>query len=581
MTTFGVWAPDADQVDLILDGGSTAMTGNADGWWRADAPEAGPGARYGFSIDGGPVLPDPRSRSQPDGVHGRSEVLDPAFEWTDQHWRGTSLPGSVLYELHVGTFSPEGTFDGVAARLPHLVELGVDAIELLPVAEFSGDRGWGYDGVDLFAPHHAYGGWDGMRRLVDACHAHGLGVVIDVVYNHLGPDGNHLGAFGPYFSSDRSTNWGDAVNLDGPGSDEVRRFFLDNALMWLDELHCDGLRIDAAHAIEDRSAVHLLEQLATEVDALAAHRHRPLFLVAECDLNDPRYVRAPDAGGFGLDAVWADEWHHALHAVLTGEVDGYYEDFGSFDLLAKALRQAWVYDGVWSPHRKRTHGRSPAGLTGDRFVISVQNHDQVGNRARGDRLGATASIARSKVAAALLLTAPFTPMLFQGEEWGASAAFAYFTDHQDPDLAQAVTEGRRREFAHFGWAPEDVLDPQDPDTFCRSTLDWSEVDQPPHADLLDWHRRLIALRRDHPDLADPRLDRHEVIADAERSTIDVRRGAIRVLVNLGTDAHRFDHDGGTGLRLLLGSAPTVEVTGHGVVVPPDGVAIVEADPIGQ
>ena len=579
MTALRVWAPAAERVELALDGERRTMTSETGGWWIADTPEAGPGSRYGFSIDGGPVLPDPRSRSQPDGVHGRSEVVHPEFGWTDQGWRGTSLPGSVLYELHVGTFSPEGTFDGAAARLQHLVDLGVDAIELLPVAEFAGDRGWGYDGVDLFAPHHAYGGWDGLRRLVDACHAHGLGVIIDVVYNHLGPDGNHLGAFGPYFSSDRSTNWGDAVNLDGRGSDEVRRFFLDNARMWLDELHCDGLRIDAAHAIEDRSAVHLLDQLAVEVDALGAHVRRPLFLIAECDLNDPRYVRDRAAGGFGLDAVWADEWHHALHAVLTGERDGYYEDFGPIELLAKALRQAWVYDGVWSPHRQRTHGRSPAGLTGDRFVVSVQNHDQIGNRATGDRLGATTSIGRSKIAAALLLTAPFTPMLFQGEEWGASAAFAYFTDHRDRELARAVTEGRRREFAHFGWAPEDVLDPQDPETFRRSVLDWDEAARPPHHDLLAWHRDLIALRRCHADLGDPRLDRHEVEADVDAGTIAVHRGRLRVLVNLGTDAARFTTDGGA--RLLLGSAPTVEVTDHGVVVPPDGVAIVEAGPPGQ
>ncbi|MFP5488283.1 MAG: malto-oligosyltrehalose trehalohydrolase, partial [Acidimicrobiia bacterium] len=430
MHRFEVWAPRPDRVELVLVDGRIDMARGVDGWWSASVDSVGPGTRYGFSLDGGPVRPDPRSMSQPDGVDGWSEVVDhAAFGWTDAAWRGVPLPGAVLYELHVGTFTPEGTFDAAIGRLPHLVDLGVDAVELLPVAEFAGRRGWGYDGVDWFAPHHAYGGPDGLKRFVDACHRHGLGVVMDVVHNHLGPAGNYLPEFGPYFSERHQTNWGPAINFDGPGSDEVRRYVIDNVVMWLRDYRIDGLRLDAVHAIVDDSARHLLEQLAAEVDALAATEGRPLFLIAESDLNDPSFVRSRDAGGYGLDAAWADEWHHALHAVLTGDRSGYYEDFGSLELLAKALRQAWVYDGTWSEHRGRHHGRSPVGLTGHQFVVCVQNHDQVGNRAVGDRLGEAVSPGRLKIAAALLLTSPFTPMLFQGEEWGAGTPFQYFTDH--------------------------------------------------------------------------------------------------------------------------------------------------------
>ena len=569
---FEVWAPAPRRVELVLAHDRIEMTPRDRGWWHADVERAGPGTRYGFSLDGGPTRPDPRSPFQPDGVDGWSCVVDhAAFDWTAERWRGVALPGAVLYELHVGTFTPAGTFDAAIDRLPHLVELGVDAVELLPVAEFSGQRGWGYDGVDLFAPHHAYGGPAGLKRLVDACHRHGLGVVMDVVYNHLGPAGNYLPEFGPYFSDRHHTNWGPAINFDGPGSDEVRRFVIDNASMWLRDYQIDGLRIDAVHAIVDDSAVHLLEALAVEVDTLAAHVGRPLFLIAESDLNDPKFVRGRDAGGYGLDAAWADEWHHAVHAVLTGERSGYYADFGSFELLAKALRQAWVYDGTWSPHRGRHHGRSPVGLTGHQFVVCVQNHDQVGNRAIGDRLGATVSEGRLAVAAALLLTAPFTPMLFQGEEWGASTPFQYFTDHPDPVLGQAVSEGRRNEFGYFGWQPEQVPDPQDEATFVSSRLDWAELDRHPHATLLAWYRRLIALRRERPELSDPRLSRVEVAFDEQQQWLIVCRGEVQVLVNLGDEDHTFAVDAPT---LLAVSESSVRSDGEHVVVPPDAVAVV-------
>lgn len=573
MHRFEVWAPHPDRVEVVLPDERRPMDPGDDGWWHADVEEAGPGTRYAFSLDGGPTRPDPRSRSQPDGVDGWSEVVDHGgFEWDATGWRGLSLRGAVLYELHVGTFTPAGTFDAAIERLAHLAALGVDAVELLPVAEFSGRRGWGYDGVDLFAPHHAYGGPDGMQRFVDACHTHGLGVVLDVVYNHLGPAGNHLPEFAPYFSDRHHTNWGPAVNFDGPGSDEVRRFVVDNALMWLRDYRVDGLRLDAVHAIVDESAHHLLEELAEEVDALATAVGRPLFLIAESDRNDPSFVRSRDAGGYGLDAAWADEWHHALHAVLTGERAGYYEDFGSMELLAKALRQAWVYDGTWSPHRGRHHGRPPDGLTGHQFVVCTQNHDQIGNRAVGERLGALVDEGRLKVAAALLLTSPFTPLLFQGEEWGASTPFQYFTDHADPVLGRAVSDGRRNEFRSFGWAPDQVPDPQDEATFARSQLDWTELAGEPHAGVLDWYRTLIRLRKERPELSDPRWERLEVRFDEDRRWLVVSRGRVQVLVNLGRE-HSFPVEESV---LLAGSDDAVAVTADSVVVPPDAVAIVEA-----
>jgi maltooligosyltrehalose trehalohydrolase len=569
-----VWAPAARRVDVFVDEDTVPMTLEPFGWWRAEVPSAKPGSDYGFSLDGGAVLPDPRSPWQPRGVHGRSRLVDhSAFPWTDDGWRGLHLPSAVLYELHVGTFTPEGTFDAVVARLDHLVDLGVTAVELLPVAEFPGTRGWGYDGVALYAPYSGYGGPEGLKRLVDACHARGLGVVIDVVYNHLGPDGNHLPNFGPYFSDKYRTNWGSAVNFDGPGSDAVRDFVVDNALMWLRDYHADGLRLDAVHAIKDESAVHVLEQLASAVRELSAHVGRPLFLIAESDLNDPRFVRSPELGGYGLDAAWADEWHHALHAVLTGENTGYYEDFGSVTLLAKALRQAWVYDGTFSPHRMRSHGRPPTGLTGHQFTVCTQNHDQVGNRALGERSSGLMPESRLRVAGALLLMSPFLPLLFQGEEWGASTPFQYFTDHQDPELGRAVSEGRRREFASFGWDPADVPDPQDPATFQRSRLDWSEPEREPHAGLLDWYRRLIRLRRDWPELTDGRLDLVQTGWDEERSCLAVRRGNLAVACNLSGEVQAVPLWADAAVEVLLASTDEIEATPSGVALPPDSVAI--------
>ncbi len=576
-----VWAPHARRsVEVVAGGRRVALAAEERGRWAGDVPGLGPGDDYALSLDGGPARPDPRSAHQAHGVHGPSRFVDhDAFPWTDTGWAGFDLPSAVLYELHVGTFSAEGTFDGAIAHLDHLVALGVDAVELLPVVEFPGRRGWGYDGVDLWAPHHAYGGPDGLKRLIDGCHARGLGVVVDVVYNHLGPTGNHLAEFGPYFADRHPTNWGPGLNVDGPGSDEVRAFVVDNAHMWLRDYHADGLRLDAVHAIADQSATHILEQLAASVRELAGEVGRTLWLMPESDLNAPRFVLPPDRGGYGLDAAWADEWHHALHAALTGEADGYYRDFGSLALLAKALRQAWVYDGTYSPHRDRIHGRPPVGLHGAQFVVAAQNHDQVGNRARGERLGHLVSPGRVRIAAALLLTAPFVPLLFQGEEWAASTPFLYVTDHEDPDLGRAVSEGRRQEFAAFGWAPEEVPDPQDPATFAASVLRWDELGSPGHADVLGWYRALIALRRSRPGLGAGALDDVDVTFDEDaRWLVAHRRAAgVSVAVNLGDE----DQDvpvAGAGEVLLAGPDDAVRPAGDAAIrLPPDGVVVL-ADP---
>jgi maltooligosyltrehalose trehalohydrolase len=571
---FRVWAPRARSVDLDLGGKTRAMTHHDDGWWTLDVPEAKAGTDYAFRVDDSEPLPDPRSPWQPNGVHGPSRTVDhAAFKWADREWRGMHLPSSVLYELHIGTFSTEGTFDGAIKRLDHLVDLGVTAVEVLPVAEFSGDRNWGYDGVDLYAPHHAYGGPAGFKRFVDACHKRGLGVILDVVYNHLGPEGNVLPRFGPYFTDFYSTPWGSAVNYDQRGSHEVRRFAIDNALMWLRDYHVDGLRLDAIHAIVDTSAVHVLEQLAVEVEELAAEVGRPLWLIAESDLNDPRIIRPREVGGHGLSAQWSDDLHHALHAVLTGETNGYYEDFGSLDDVADALEEAWIYAGRYSPHRDRVHGRPHGGLPGWKFLAYLQNHDQVGNRAVGDRITDTVSVGRAKVGATLYLLSAFVPMIFQGEEWAASTPFLYFTGHEDPELGRAVAQGRRSEFAAFGWKAEEVPDPQAPATFERSKLQWKELRRGVHAEVLDWYQRLVQLRRATPDLLDGRLDLVRVTADEDACTLVVERGPITIVANLGGDEQKVELDSERGTTPLLLSDGEIEVGGRGVTLPPDSVAV--------
>jgi maltooligosyltrehalose trehalohydrolase len=574
MISFRLWAPNANQVELKIGSDFFGMTRGDGNWWRTEIPLAKTGIDYAFVLDGGEPVPDPRSPWQPNGIHGPSRTVDHgAFSWTDKRWQAKPLSSAIVYELHVGTFTPQGTFIAAIDKLDYLVDLGVTHIELMPVAEFSGTHGWGYDGVDLYAPHHAYGEPDDLKRLVDATHARGLAVILDVVYNHLGPAGNYLARFGPYFTQRYATPWGEAINFDGPQSDEVRRFFCDNALMWLRDYHFDGLRIDAVHAILDTSAIHFLEQLAGEVADLQAQTDRQLALIAESDLNDPRIIRPREIGGYGMLAQWSDDFHHALHCVLTGERAGYYRDFGSLADLAKALQRVFVYDGRYSVFRRRRHGRPPSGLSGHSFLGYLQTHDQIGNRAKGERSSHLMSVARLKIAAALVLTGPVVPMLFQGEEWGATSPFLYFTDHKDPQLARNVTEGRRREFASFGWKPDEVPDPQAVETFERSKLNWTERDKEPHAGLLAWHRRLIELRREIPALSDGRLDRVEVSFDEQKKWLVVRRGPVTVACNLNQMTQQVPVPAKPGSRLLLASQNEVRLFQDTVELPSDSIAI--------
>jgi maltooligosyltrehalose trehalohydrolase len=455
------------------------------------------------------------------------------------------------------------------------VSLGVTHVEVMPVAQFSGARGWGYDGVDLYAPHEGYGGPDGLKRFVDACHGRGLRVLLDVVYNHLGPAGNYLERFGPYFTERYGTPWGKAVNYDQAYSDEVRRFVIDNALMWLRDYRFDGLRLDAVHAILDQSAVHVLEQLAAETRALERETGRHYDLIAESDLNDPRLVRDVEQGGYGLDAAWSDDFHHALHALLTGEAAGYYGDFGTMGHLAGALRRIYVYDGRYSEYRRRRHGRPAGDLPASRFVIAAQNHDQVGNRALGERLEHLVGHRRARIAAAVLLTAPGVPLLFQGEEWAASTPFQYFTSHEDAALGKAVSEGRRREFAAFGWQPEGVPDPQANETFKRSRLDWAELEELGHADMLAWYRDLIALRRATPDLRDPALRNVRVDYDEAARWLAMTRGAFTLAFNLADEAHIIPVP--PSRAVVLASDADVTLRGGNVRLPPNSVAILRTN----
>ncbi|MFJ7420894.1 malto-oligosyltrehalose trehalohydrolase [Streptomyces uncialis] len=534
---FEVWAPEAGEVALEVEGTTRALSRDPDraGWWTGDA-EAVDGTRYGFRLDGGPVLPDPRSRRQPDGPDGLSAVVLPDGQVRGAPWPGRGLPGAVLYELHVGTYTPEGTFDAAADRLGHLAELGVTHVELLPVCPFPGRHGWGYEGVSPWAVHEPYGGPAGLSRFVDRAHALGLGVVLDVVHNHLGPSGNHLPAFGPYFTDTHHTPWGAAVNLDAPGSDEVRAYLRDSALAWLREFRLDGLRLDAVHALRDTRAHTFLEELSEAVDTLSGELGRPLFLIAESDLGDPRLITPRKENGLGLHAQWNDDFHHALHTAFTGESGGYYADFAEdpFAALAKTLTGGFFHDGTYSSFRGRRHGRplDRGRVSGHRLLGYAQTHDQIGNRAQGDRLSASLSPGLLACVAALVLTAPFTPMLFMGEEWAAGTPWQFFTDHTDPELAEAVRQGRRREFTDHGWAARDVPDPQDPATRERSCLDWSEPGREPHARVLAWYRELIALRRTHPDLAGTDLTAVRVTYDRTARWLMVRRGDLRIVVNV-------------------------------------------------
>ncbi|MGW4635753.1 malto-oligosyltrehalose trehalohydrolase [Nocardia sp. NPDC004415] len=572
MRLFRVWAPEAGSVRLHLDGDAHPMRRNGGGWWSTRA-QAAQGARYGFLIDDDPtVLPDPRSPRQPDGVHARSAVhdLDPAA-WTDHGWTGRQLAGAVFYELHLGTFTPEGTFDAAIGKLDHLVGLGVTTVELMPVNAFDGTHNWGYDGVLWYAVQESYGGPDGLQRFVDACHARGLAVCLDVVYNHLGPSGNYLPRFGPYLAGGRNT-WGQSLNLDGPGSDAVRRHIVDNALRWLREFHLDALRLDAVHALVDHTATHLLEELTVETTALSAQVGRPLTLIAESDLNDPRLITPRAAGGYGLTGQWNDDLHHAVHTAVSGERQGYYADFGSLACLAQTLTHGFFHAATYSSFRGRTHGLPiPRELIPASALLGYTcNHDQIGNRALGDRPSAYLTPGQLAVKAALVLLSASTPMLFMGEEWGARTPFQFFTSHTDPVIGAATAAGRRAEFAAHGWATDDVPDPQDPDTFTRSRLDWTEPGREPHARLLACYRALLALRKARPEFGDPWLDRVWADYDEARRWFVLRRGRISVVCNLAEDDAVIPVHG----RVLLAWSPATE-SGAGTLVSGHSFAVLE------
>ncbi len=575
MHRFEVWAPFAKAVAVQVNSASFPMQKIGDrGWWLAEVAHAGPGTDYGYLIDDDPKpYPDPRSRWQPDGVHALSRVYDQhAFRWSDAEFHAPPLSSAIVYELHVGTFTASGTLDAAIEKLDHWVELGITHLELMPVASFAGTYGWGYDGVALYSVFEPYGGPDALKRFVNAAHGKGLAVLLDVVYNHFGPVGNYSGKFAPYLNNAHKTPWGGAVNLEGAHSYEVRRFFCDNAAMWLRDYHLDGLRLDAVHALVDRSAIHLLEQLAIEVETLGAELGRTLVLIAESDLNDPRIVTPREAGGLGMDAQWSDDFHHALFAVLVRKPEvGYYADFGSLAQLAKALEQTYVYDGIYSRYRRRVHGRPAATLSQHRFLGYIQDHDQVGNRAQGERLTESVGRERARIAAALVLLSPFVPMLFQGEEWAASAPFQYFAHHEDPEMARAVSEGRKHEFEAFGWDPDLIPDPESHETFERSKLNWDEMAAREHAEMHNWYRALIRLRRTTPCLNNGEPGNVRVTFDEEEKWVRMQRGSIIVVCNLASANRTFPVSEQS--ELLLASRSDVSMRAAAIDLPSDSIAV--------
>ncbi|CAN5211959.1 malto-oligosyltrehalose trehalohydrolase [soil metagenome] len=538
---FRVWAPRPQQVDLLLSGGRSEPMERAEGgWWRLEVP-VGRDERYAYSLDGGPARPDPRSPRQPDGVHGWSQRVDhDAFAWSDDGFEGVPWPRRMTYELHVGTFAPEGTFDAAAGHLGYLADLGITHLSLMPVNAFPGGRGWGYDGVGLYAVFEPYGGPDGFKRFVDAAHRAGIGVVLDVIYNHFGPSGNYLPEFGPYLTSRYMTPWGDAPNLDQADSDEVREYFLENAVMWVRDYHLDGLRLDAVDHIFDSSALPFLEELNHRVKKAKSGT----TLVGETSSNDPRYFRSPERGGSGLDGIWSDEMHHALHSAATAERTGYYVDYAGVEHVAKALCRGWVFDGQYSQYRRRRHGRPAEGAMATQFMAYTQTHDQVGNRARGDRLCHQAGSGRAAAAAAVALLGPANPMVFMGEEWAASTPFQYFCDHQDEELSDAVRRGRQDEFRAFGWRPDDIPDPEAEETFLRSKLDWDEREHDGHATMRKWYQDLIALRARHVgDDPRPFCRLEDVAFDAQGEWV------------------RFGHSGLVVLAVFAGAGGAIRLDG--------------------
>lgn len=570
-----VWAPNAVQVSLVCQRRKVAMTPDETGWWLTEEEQVLPdGSDYGFEVDGEGPFPDPRSAWQPQGVHGLSRVVDHSrYRWHDQHWRALPFASAVVYEVHIGTFTPEGTFSAAIERLDHLLALGITHVELMPLAEFCGAWGWGYDGVALYAPHHHYGEPEDLKRLVDACHHKGLAVLLDVVYNHLGPSGNYLEKYGPYFTHHYETPWGKAVNFDDYDSDEVRRFFLDNALMWLQDYHFDGLRLNGVQTLFDRSAIHFLRQLSAEVAQLQALLARPLVVIAASDANDPRLIRPVEQGGYGLHCLWSDDFHHALHALLTGERLGYYVDFGGIACLAKALTAGFVLDGCYSQYRRRNHGDRPEGLSGQHFLVYAQNHDQIGNRYRGERSSHLLSVGQLKISAALVLTSGFVPMLFQGEEWAARSPFLYFTNHTEKALAAAIKSGRHEQSIRLGWTPSEIPDPQAPSNFHLSKLDWEEPHHGEHRDMLEWHRQLLRLRKYNRHLTSGDLRSVEVDFDEEQQWLIVRRGEITVVCNFAQTQRRITRPDWLTQQCLLHSHVQLPLYQGELTLPGHSVAI--------
>lgn len=555
--SFTVWAPLKKEVELVLHkAGVHPMTKDHLGYWHCQITGLLDGSRYYYRLDQDKKLPDPASRFQPDGVHGPSAVVQDSFSWQDQTWKGLALGDMIIYELHVGTFTSARNFDGVISKLPYLKKLGVNAIELMPLSQFPGDRNWGYDGVFPFAVQNSYGGPEGLKKLVNAAHLSGIAVILDVVYNHQGPEGNYLGEYGPYFTDKYKTGWGQAVNFDDAWCDGVRNFYWQNALMWLDEFHVDGLRLDAVHAIWDFSANHFIERLSAEVKALEKSGGRKKVLIAEFDLNNPRYILPPEKGGYGLDGQWIDEFHHALHSLITGEVDGYYEDFGETEHLAKSLKDSYVYTGQFSLHRKKLFGKEPHGTTFDQFVVFMQNHDQVGNRMLGDRLSSSVNPEGLKLAAAAYLLSPGVPMLFMGEEYGERNPFQYFISHTDKKLVEAVRKGRKQEFSYFKWQGE-VPDPQSEKTFEQCMLSWSLETSTDAKRLFDFYTHLIALRKNRRAFKGATRDTLQVLYAQDRIICYERRHSddyVMAVLNFNQQSKSFTLPVKQKLKVIFNSA---------------------------
>lgn len=586
---FTVWAPQSKKVELIINQDMHTLKRTEHGYWTITIENVEPGTLYMFQLDGEKKLPDPASRWQPQGVHGVSAVVDTNFAWTDESWAGIDMQDMIIYELHVGTFSPEGTFEGVIKKLDHLKELGINTIELMPVSQFPGNRNWGYDGVYPFAAHHDYGGPVGLLKLINEAHAKDIAVLLDVVYNHQGPEGNYLGEYGPYFTDKYKTWWGKALNFDDASCDGVREYYWQNSLMWLGTFHIDGLRLDAVHAIWDFSARHFVEVLSEKVRDLEKGSRRKKVLIAEFDLNNPRYINPPSKGGYGLSGQWVDEFHHALHSLVTGETNGYYEDFGEVDHMIASLRHSYVYTGQYSKHRKKHFGVLPALNPYSQFVAFVQNHDQVGNRMLGDRLTAQLSFEALKLVAAALLLSPHVPMLFMGEEYGEKNPFQYFISHSDDDLIKMVREGRKKEFSYFSWQGE-VPDPQDEETFNQCKLSWNQTEGE-HAILFSYYTFLISFRKERIAMKGFQRKHVKVFQIPERNIIGVERtfesDYLLIFFNFEKNVSRFSYPDLVGLKMFFDSSaahwkpdrndiPQFTRTDDSVVMGPESVVIFES-----